>query len=241
MNLPSVSVLAALRGREIEQSARPKTVAVFADPVFDKDDPRVRPKGAKTGSPHIAATDRAGKKTLPQSGPLERAMRDAGFGTGFPRLMASRQEAHDILAADPSGRSLESLDFDASRTRVLSGELRGYRIIHFATHGLVNNSHPELSGLVSSLLNPDGTPQDGFLRLHEIYSLELPADLVVLSACNTALGKPLGAEGLIGLTRGFVYAGARRVLATLWKVDDEASAEEAGFREKSFALPPLYD
>ena len=76
-----------------------------------------------------------------------------------------------------------------------------------------------------SLVDAQGKPQDGFLRLHEIYSLKLPAELVVLSACQTALGKEIKGEGLVGLTRGFMYAGAARVLASLWKVDDRATAE----------------
>src|SRR5206468_10666089 len=100
-----------------------------------------------------------------------------------------------------------------------------YRIIHFATHGVLNTKHPELSGLVLSLVDRRGMPQDGFLRLHEIYNLNLPADLVVLSACQTALGKEIRGEGLVGLTRGFMYAGAPRVVASVWKGDDGATAE----------------
>jgi CHAT domain-containing protein len=100
-----------------------------------------------------------------------------------------------------------------------------YRIVHFATHGFVNYQHPEFSGLVLSLVDEKGNPQDGFLRLADIYNLKLPVDLVVLSACNTGLGKEVKGEGLIGLTRGFMYAGAGGVVASLWKVDDDATAE----------------
>src|SRR5207244_8117426 len=120
---------------------------------------------------------------------------------------------------------LEALDFQASRTMALSGELGRYRVVHFSTHGLLNNEHPELSGLVLSLVDERGKPQDGFLRLHDIYNLNLPADLVVLSACNTGLGREVRGEGLVGMVRGFMYAGAPRVVASLWKVDDEATAE----------------
>ena len=98
-------------------------------------------------------------------------------------------------------------------------------ILHFATHGLANNRLPELSGLVLSLVDKRGNPQDGYLRLTDIYSLRLSADLVVLNACGTALGKEIAGEGLVGLTRGFMYAGASRVLASLWQVDDESTAE----------------
>jgi CHAT domain-containing protein len=100
-----------------------------------------------------------------------------------------------------------------------------YRIVHFATHGILNNEHPELSGLVFSLVDKHGNPRDGFLRLYNIYNLNLEADLVVLSACQTALGKQINGEGLMGVTRGFMYAGASRVVASLWKVDDAATAE----------------
>jgi CHAT domain-containing protein len=97
--------------------------------------------------------------------------------------------------------------------------------IHFATHGLINSQRPEWSGLVLSLVNEEGRPQNGFLRLHDVYSLKLDAGLVVLSACQTALGTEIKGEGLVGLTRGFMYAGAARVVASLWKVEDEATAE----------------
>jgi CHAT domain-containing protein len=92
-------------------------------------------------------------------------------------------------------------------------------------HGLLNSQHPELSGIVLSLVDAEGKPQDGFIRLHEIYNLRLPVELVVLSACQTGLGKEIKGEGLVGLTRGFMYAGAARVMASLWKVDDRATAE----------------
>lgn len=103
--------------------------------------------------------------------------------------------------------------------------MRQFRILHLATHGLLNTEHPELSGVVLSLVDRRGQTLDGFLRLHEIYNLKLSADLVVLSACQTGLGKEIEGEGLVGLTRGFMYAGAPRVVASLWKVDDRATAE----------------
>jgi CHAT domain-containing protein len=117
------------------------------------------------------------------------------------------------------------MGFDASRAMISKPELAQYRIVHFATHGFVDYEHPELSGLVLSLVDQNGQPQDGFLRLHDIYNLKLSANLVVLSACNTGLGKEVKGEGLIGLTRGFMYAGAAGVAASLWKVDDDATAE----------------
>ena len=98
-------------------------------------------------------------------------------------------------------------------------------MVHFATHGLVDSEHPELSGLVLSMVDEEGRPKNGFLSLEDIFNLKLGADLVVLSACETALGKEVKGEGLEGLTRGFMYAGARQVVASLWQVDDVATAE----------------
>jgi CHAT domain-containing protein len=146
-------------------------------------------------------------------------------GVALPRLVFSRREAAAIIASARQRTTLEALDFQANRTTALSKELAQYRIVHFATHGLLDNEHPELSGLVLSLVGPDGKPQDGFLDLQDVYNLTLPADLVVLSACETGLGKEISGEGLVGLTRGFMYAGASRVVASLWKVDDVATSE----------------
>src|SRR5689334_22560007 len=125
----------------------------------------------------------------------------------------------------PAEATFKALDFDASRDTVLNRDLGQYRIVHFATHSLLNNEHPELSGVVLSLVDRTGKPQNGFLRLYDIYNLRLNADLVVLSACSTALGKNVKGEGLIGLARGFLYAGAARVVATLWEIDDRTTAE----------------
>jgi CHAT domain-containing protein len=145
--------------------------------------------------------------------------------TVFERLRFSRQEADVVAALSPADERLTATDFAANRATAISPELGRYRIVHFATHGLLNNAHPELSGIVLSLVDEDGRPQDGFLRLHDIYNLRLGADLVVLSACRTALGREIRGEGLVGLTRGFMYAGVPRVLASLWNVDDRATAE----------------
>jgi CHAT domain-containing protein len=116
------------------------------------------------------------------------------------------------------------LDFEASRDLALGDRLSGYRIVHFATHGVLDAQNPALSGLALSMVDRKGVRQEGFLHLHDVYNLRLNADLVVLSGCRTALGKEVSGEGLIGLTRGFLYAGAPRVVASLWKVEDQATA-----------------
>lgn len=232
VTLPSASVLAVLR-REVEgRKPNPKAVAVFADPVFGDDDPRVqdRMRGAAAksdrGQRHRQAQAATPAKTSDAGRGLRNAMRgDLG---SLPRLPFSRQEAEAIFAIAADTTDLKALDFRANRAMATSNELSEYRIVHFATHGLLNSERPEWSGLVLSQVDEAGRRQNGFLRLYEIYNLKLPAELVVLSACQTALGKDIRGEGLVGLTRGFMYAGAPRVVASLWQVDDLATAELMG-------------
>jgi CHAT domain-containing protein len=119
---------------------------------------------------------------------------------------------------------MKALDFDANVMTALSPELGRYRFVHFSTHGLLDSAHPELSGIVLSLFDRQGREQDGYLRVNEILNLKLPVELVVLSGCRTGLGKEIKGEGLVGLTRAFMYAGAARIVVSLWDVSDEASA-----------------
>jgi CHAT domain-containing protein/Tfp pilus assembly protein PilF len=223
VSLPSASVLAALRLELGTRNSAPKTLAVLADPVFDKDDQRVR---SKVKSQQVDEQSGKKKETDQTSPPLdvERSIKESGLNS-FDRLLLSRREAELITALASNGRPFKALDFTASRVTATNPELDQYQIVHFATHSLLNNQHPELSGIVLSLVDEQGQPQDGFLRLYEIYNLKLNADLVVLSACQTALGKEIKGEGLVGLTRGFMYAGAPRVVASLWKVSDKATTE----------------
>jgi CHAT domain-containing protein/tetratricopeptide (TPR) repeat protein len=206
--LPSASVLSALRSEAAGRATAEKTAAVFADPVFRSDDPRVahRSPAAETQPALLRAADEAGI-------------------AGLARLSFSRQEADAISGMAPPRSVWKAIDFDASRAQVLKPGLAHYRIVHFATHALLNSRHPELSGVVLSLVNSNGQPQDGFLTLNEIYNLKLHADLVVLSGCQTALGKEIRSEGLVGLTRGFMYAGSPRVIASLWSIRDRSTAE----------------
>lgn len=226
IGLPSASVLSLLRLQANERGTRAtKEVAILADPVFDKNDPRVG-KAEKRTSAGIKKV--GGALTSESTEHLTRSIQDVSGGTqqaGLSRLAFSRREAAAIMAIAKPGAGMEALDFNASRETALSKELSQYRIVHFATHGLLDNEHPELSGLVLSLVDPDGKPRDGFLDLQDVYNLTVPADLVVLSACETGLGKEISGEGLVGLTRGFMYAGASRVVASLWKVDDVATSE----------------
>jgi CHAT domain-containing protein len=218
VNLPSASTLVVLRRETAGRRRAPKAVAALADPVFEADDIRVL---AATGKVKVAP----GKQT-PANFPLPlsrlRGMkRDGGFG----RLPATLNEAMAIEEVTTESERLIAKGFDASRARATDPALSQYRIIHFATHGILDRDNPELSAIVLSLVDRQGRSQEGYLRLHDIYNLNLPADLVVLSACNTGLGKEFKGEGLIGLTRGFMYAGAARVMASLWKVEDEPTAK----------------
>ena len=227
--LPSASVLALTREELRERRPAPKSVAVLADPIFDGDDERLA--SAKGARARVRAEVAAGGESAAAAGVARRAVR--GFdglddGAGIARLLFSRREATAIMASVPAAEGMLALGFRASRATAMSPELSQYRIVHFATHGLLNSENPELSGVILSRFDEAGRPQDGFLASYEIYNLDLPAELVVLSACQTALGKEVRGEGLVGLTRGFMYAGARRVVASLWKVDDSATAELMG-------------
>ncbi len=219
VNLPSASVIAEMRRDLVGRTPAPKTVVVVADPVFETQDPRVK-SGKITESGNSNALWAA---QIPMT-EIQRSAHEAGVQR-FRRLRFTRQEAETITAFAPEAEKFSALDFAASREMLTRTDLSQYRIIHFATHGLLNSRHPELSGLVFSLVDEQGRPQDGFFRLHEIYNLKLNAELVVLSGCQTALGKEIKGEGLIGLTRGFMYAGAARVMSSLWSVDDRATAE----------------
>jgi CHAT domain-containing protein/predicted negative regulator of RcsB-dependent stress response len=219
VSLPSASVLAALRRELADRRPAPKTVAVLADPVFEMDDARVKLRltSAQAGVAASASTSTLNRAV--------RSVRGDGESVKLQRLLFSRDEAEAILSLTPNQSKLEALDFRANRKQAMSDELSQYRIVHFSTHGLLDSRHPELSGLVLSLVDEAGRPQEGFLRLQEIYTLRLNADLVVLSACQTGLGKEVRGEGLIGLVRGFMYAGAPRVMASMWEVDDAATAQ----------------
>lgn len=240
ITLPSLSTLAVLRKEVAGRPPVRKAVAVIADPVFESDDPRVRSVRHQPATRPLGDSGRGPEANL---GPrrAEAAVRDLGSSDGpltFERLPFTLKEAEAIFTVVPEAETRRAVGFDANLRTVLSPELRQYRIVHFATHGLLNNSHPELSGIVLSLVDERGRSQDGFLSLNEIYNLDLPAELVVLSACQTGLGKDARGEGLISLTRGFMYAGAPRVVASLWRIDDRAAAElmrhfyEAMFRER---------
>lgn len=218
VTVPSASVLSALRNERRANAAPSQLIAVLADPVFDTYDSRLNvPRETQTAG-DFATTE-------PD---LYQAMRDAGevgSENPLPRLSSSLREAQAIEDLTPSGVRMISTGFDANLERVTGGELDNFRIIHFATHAIFDDEHPALSGLVLSRVDQSGRRRDGFLRAEDVYNLHLKADLVVLSACRTGLGPHVNGEGILGITRAFLCAGAHSVIASMWKVNDEATAE----------------
>ncbi len=228
VSLPSASALSVLRRELTGRAPVTKTLAVVADPVFERDDERVkgvkaRPKSnaGQKRSIEVRSTSNLARADSFRSAPQV----DSEEVAQIHRLPFTRREADQILALVPKANRFEALDFDASRATATNPALGQYRYVHFATHGFLDAAHPELSGIVLSLVNRQGAEQDGFVWAHEVYNLRLPVEMVVLSGCRTGLGKEIKGEGLVGLTRGFMYAGAARVLVSLWDIDDEASAE----------------
>lgn len=198
VSLPSASVLDAQRRALAGPSRAPKTVAILADPVFN------------------AADDRL-PKPIPGAPPIQPAP--------WPRLPATGIEGKAIAKLLPPDQVLLALGPRASRATALSGELANYRTVHFATHGMIQSEVPRSSFLALSVLDDKRRQVEGVLGLTDVYNLKLQADLVVLSGCETALGREIRGEGLMGLTQGFFYAGAERVMSSLWRVQDSATAE----------------
>lgn len=221
ISLPSASALAVQRTELANRQPAPKTLAVIADPIFDKTDVRFKTISAKTNSKQqIAETVSINTRGLEYI-----ADTNSNGKLIIRRLPYTEQEATGLLALAPKTSSFGATGFQANRETVLSGKLSQYRYIHFATHGLLDTERPGLSALVLSMVNSKGKAENGFLRTNDIYNMKLPAELVVLSACQTGLGKEVKGEGLIGLTRSFMYAGARRVVVSLWSVNDKATAD----------------
>lgn len=209
VRMPSVSALAFIRQHAAAPSSKEFKVAIIADPVVRPDDPRL---------PDVIARPRL----RPQDDRLTRLA--ATDFADYERLMGARLEAERIAALVDRDKRFEAYGFTASRETVFAGRLDDFRILHFATHSRIDPTHPGRSEIVLSLFDEDGRPQVGSLAAYEIAGLHLPAELVVLSACETGLGREIRGEGLMGLSQAFFSAGSRQVLASLWTVDDRATA-----------------
>ncbi len=209
--LPSLSTLLALRRRNATRRETTR-IALFADPVFTRDDPRL---GGPEPAASAAEDPRVGADLL-RAG-------DALGTEPWRRLLHSRAEADAIRDLWGADRTSMAMGFEASRERLLELETAEHGVLHFATHAVLL-PEAELSGLVLSLLDSTGRPRDGYLRAFEISRLDLPVELVVLSACQTGRGRQVRGEGPLGLVWSFLQAGAARVVATRWPVRDEPTA-----------------
>lgn len=198
VQLPSASLAVALRSRQKGRATPPKVMVIFGDPVFNSSDPRILQGSARSGD-------------LP---PGE-----------LPSLPGSSREVEDVLKQVPAARSRRFIGFEATRDAAMDPGLADYRYVHFATHGFVDPDNPNLSGIQLSRFGPQGEPLEGLLPFYEVYNLSLPADLVTLNACRTVDGPRVRGEGPLGMSRSFLYAGASRVIGTLWNVDDRDAAE----------------
>jgi CHAT domain-containing protein/tetratricopeptide (TPR) repeat protein len=222
INAPSASILGDLSEEASRRQPTTKLLAAFGDPVF--------------ASSYVQYKDKDGGGELANALALEtaqwrHALRDIALnGDSFDpsvveSLFYAKSELDNLRGLTGDGASLVASDFAATREQLLSTDLTQYAILHFATHALLDSTRPENSGLLLSTVNRSGQARNGFVKLQDIYGLRASVNLVVLSACQTAIGKDTRGEGLLGLTRGFMYAGATSVVASLWKVDDRASAE----------------
>jgi CHAT domain-containing protein/tetratricopeptide (TPR) repeat protein len=218
VRLPSISTLIAIRSTARRTPSANSIVAVFADPVFSIDDERVN----KRASLPEATANVDSETSLSESAPP--AFNAFMDNSGPVRLSHTSDEANAILATAQMGTALVAKGFDASRETAMSSQIGQFQIVHFATHSFLNNERPELSGLVLTMVDPNGTKKNGLMLLPDIYSLDLSAELTVLSACETALGKDLSGEGLVGFTHSFLSAGSKSIVASLWKVDDRPTA-----------------
>ncbi len=217
VNLPSASTIAIQRQELANRKQAPKALAILADPVFSDTDTRVAEARNKQLNQQNSLELELERSALKRSA-------DTFNRQGWKRLFGTRTEAETLLQLVPNSDRLHGFDFDANYNWATSSKLNQYRILHFATHGFVNDANPELSGIVLSLVNKKGQDIRGYLRLGDLFNLDYPADLIVLSACETGLGKEIQGEGLVGLTRGLMYAGAERLVVSLWQVSDEGTA-----------------
>jgi CHAT domain-containing protein len=222
INAASASVLGALHHEAQARRPASKLIAAFGDPVFSANYAQAQRDGAGEDQPALNSLEADRGK---------HALRDIEFNDGkldpgkVQPLFYARRELANLRSLAGSSDVLIASEFSANREQLLKTDLSQYAILHFATHGFLDPKQPENSGILLSTVDREGKTQNGFVGLQDIYSLRAPVDLVVLSACQTGLGKNVRGEGLIGLTRGFMYAGASTVIASLWKVDDKVTAE----------------
>ena len=200
VNIPSASALAAVRRETMGRPVPPQTVALFADPVYTR---------SKVNSGSDMSSAKAGKTLRP----LAFAKNEIdGIESAFAKL-------------GPGRKLVPFTSYDATRQNGTSAKLQGFRIIHYSAHGVADDARPEASGLYLSSYDRQGREIPNFMGLSDIYNMKLSADVVVLSACETALGKQVPGEGIVGLTRGFMHAGSASVVSSLWEANEFHTAK----------------
>jgi CHAT domain-containing protein/tetratricopeptide (TPR) repeat protein len=223
---PSASVVAAIRQQRTIPSTTPGNMLVVADPVFDPADSRAVAAAGPNAQQAGADAGRAPGFDSAIADVSEGLKTGGGKRVALVRLAGTQAEAEQIksLAARANRKADVWLGLDASEDALETRDLRGYRVLHFATHGLLNAERPQFTGVVLSLVGNRGGA-DGFLRTDEVFNLKLGSPLVMLSACETGLGREKRGEGVMGLSRAFMYAGAPTVGVTLWSVADKPTAD----------------
>ena len=221
---PSASVVGVIRQQNNNRDGR--AMLILADPVFNSNDARAKGAGASANANETrglgiqsALADVTGQDAAAAAGSAKMQ------GLPLARLNGTRTEAEQIVKlAKTSGTQADMwLDLDANEGNIETRDITKYRVVHIATHGLLNAERPQFTGLVLSLVG--NKTEDGFLRTDEVFNLRLGSPLVMLSACETGLGKEKRGEGVMGLTRAFMYAGAPTVGVSLWSVADKSTAE----------------
>ncbi len=207
---PSASTLALIAKNQRQIQETSKKLLVFSDPVFTEEDSRFSVKTETA----VNIKENAGDN-----------LRFAENLDSLPRLSESKDEGDSIVKIAGASNSDIFTGFAATREQFLKANVSDYKILHFATHGLIDETRPELSGIIFSRFSEKRENLDEFVRLQDIYGLNLNADLVVLSACETGVGKEVKGEGLLSLNNAFLQVGAKTVLSSLWKVEDAATVE----------------
>ena len=220
---PSASVVGAIKQQRANTTGR--AILVIADPVFNSNDARAK-KGTAAVTTDAEVRGLGIQSALADvDGNTPTSANAAMEGLPLARLNGTRIEADQIskLVKTSGGQADVWLDLDASEENLGTRDISKYRIIHVATHGLLNAERPQFTGVVLSLVG--NKTRDGFVRTDEVFNLHLGSPLVMLSACETGLGKEKRGEGVMGLTRAFMYAGAPTVGVSLWSVADKSTAD----------------
>jgi CHAT domain-containing protein/tetratricopeptide (TPR) repeat protein len=204
VQVPSASVLRILMGRQHNDVTLPISAAAFTDPVFDDFDSRVRSHEEAPKAPNI----------------VERKP----HGIPLARLVYSGTETEVIERLVPANRRWVLSGLQATKAAFLDGRISDYRLVLLSTHTLIDDRQPELSTIVLSMVDEKGRGIDGLLHLYDLHQVKLKSSMIILSACETAGGKELRGEGLIGISRTFLESGASSILASPLKIDAEASA-----------------